>query len=89
MKKEKVATNVDTRYTAQDWDGFQQLVSASNIQDKEVILRVLSMYKDPEQREQQIKNISSAFRELADEVLPQLRRSRLTINYDLIGRSDD
>lgn len=89
LKKEKVATNVDTRYTAQDWDGFQQLVSASNIQDKEVILRVLSMYKDPEQREQQIKNISSAFRELADEVLPQLRRSRLTINYDLIGRSDD
>lgn len=89
LKKEKINTNVDTRYTAQDWDGFQELVSASNIQDKEVILRVLSMYKDPEQREQQIKNISSAFRELADEVLPQLRRSRLTINYDLIGRSDD
>lgn len=89
LKKEKVSTNVDTRYTAQDWDGFQQLVSASNIQDKDVILRVLSMYKDPEQREQQIKNISAAFRELADEILPQLRRSRLTINYDLIGRSDD
>lgn len=89
LKKEKISTNLDTRYTAQDWDGFQQLVQASNIQDKEVILRVLSMYKDPEQREQQIKNISAAFRELADEVLPQLRRSRLTINYDLIGRSDE
>jgi Flp pilus assembly protein TadD len=89
LKKNKIDTNVDTRYTAQDWDGFQELVKASNIQDKDVILRVLSMYKDPQQREEQIKNISAAFRELADEVLPQLRRSRLTINYDLIGRSDD
>lgn len=89
LKKNKIETNVDTRYTAQDWDGFQELVKASNIQDKDVILRVLSMYKDPQQREEQIKNISAAFRELADEVLPQLRRSRLTINYDLIGRSDD
>lgn len=89
LKKQAIDANVDTKYTAQDWEGFQELVSASNLQDKEVILRVLSMYKDPEQREQQIKNISSAFRELADEILPQLRRSRLTINYDLIGRSDD
>lgn len=89
LKKQEIDTHVDAKYTAQDWEGFQQLVSASNIQDKEVILRVLSMYKDPEQREQQIKNISSAFRELADEILPQLRRSRLTINYELIGRSDD
>ena len=88
LKKQEIDTHVDAKYTAQDWEGFQQLVSASNIQDKEVILRVLSMYKDPEQREQQIKNISSAFRELADEILPQLRRSRLTINYELIGRSD-
>ena len=63
-------------------------MAASNIQDKDVILRELSMYKDPEEREQQIKNISSAFRELADGILPQLRRSRMTINYELIGRSD-
>lgn len=81
--------NVDAKYTAQDWEGFQQLVSASNIQDKDVILRVLSMYKDPEERETQIRSLSAAFRELADEVLPELRRSRLTINYNLIGRSDD
>lgn len=54
-----------------------------------MILRVLSMYKDPEERETQIRNLSSAFRELADEVLPELRRSRMTINYNLIGRSDD
>ena len=80
---------VDAKYTAEDWDGFQELVKASNIQDKDVILRVLSMYKDPQEREQQIKNISSAFRELADGILPQLRRSRMIINYETVGRSDD
>jgi Flp pilus assembly protein TadD len=81
--------NVDAKYTAQDWEGFQELVKASNIQDKDIILRVLAMYKDPQEREQQIKNISSAFRELADGILPQLRRSRLIINYETIGRSDE
>ena len=89
LKKIKMNANVDAKYTAQDWEGFQELVKTSNIQDKDVILRVLSMYKDPEEREQQIKNISSAFRELADGILPQLRRSRLTINYETIGRSDE
>lgn len=79
---------VDAKYTAEDWDGFQELVKTSNIQDKDVILRVLSMYKDPQEREQQIKNISSAFRELADGILPQLRRSRMIINYETVGRSD-
>ena len=88
LKKIKMDANVDARYTAQDWEGFQELVQASNIQDKDIILRVLSMYKDPQEREQQIKNISAAFRELADGILPQLRRSRLTINYETIGRSD-
>ena len=88
LKKTKTDTNLDTKYTAEDWDGFQELVRASNIQDKDVILRVLSMYQDPEEREQQIKNISSAFRELADGILPQLRRARMTINYDVVGRDD-
>ncbi len=89
LKKIKMNANVDAKYTAQDWDGFQELVKASNIQDKDIILRVLSMYKDPEERERQIKNISAAFRELADGILPELRRSRLTINYETIGRSDE
>jgi len=80
---------IDAKYTAQDWEGFQELVKASDIQDKEVILRVLSMYKDPEEREQQIKNLGSTFKELADGILPQLRRSRLTINYEVIGRDDN
>ena len=89
LKKTKVNTDVDARYTAQDWDGFQKLVAASNLQDKDVILRVLSMYQDPQEREQQIRNMSAGFRELADGILPELRRSRLIINYETIGRSDD
>jgi len=89
LKKGKIETTVDTKYTAQDWDGFQELVSKSNIQDKDLILRVLSMYSDPEQRETEIKNISSVYKTLADEILPQLRRARLTANYDVIGRSDE
>ena len=89
LKKQKMNADIDAHYTAQDWDGFQQLVSASNIQDKDVILRVLSMYKDPQEREQQIRNMSAGFRELADGILPELRRSRLIINYETIGRSDE
>ncbi len=89
LEKAKIDAAVDTKYTAQDWEGFQELVSKSNIQDKELILRVLSMYSDPEQREQEIKNISSVYKTLADEVLPQLRRSRLTLNYEIIGKSDE
>ena len=89
LKKAKINAAVDTKYTAQDWEGFQELVSKSNIQDKELILRVLSMYQDPEQREQEIKNISSVYKNLADDILPQLRRSRLTLNYEIIGKSDE
>ena len=89
LKKGKIETEVDAKYTVQDWDGFQELVSKSNIQDKDLILRVLSMYSDPEQRETEIKNISSVYKTLADEILPQLRRARLTANYDVIGRSDE
>ena len=89
LKKTKMNAISDAHYAAQFWDGFQRLVQASNLQDKDVILRVLSMYKDPEEREQQIRNMSAAFRELADGILPELRRSRLIINYETIGRSDD
>ena len=88
MKQAHLTEPVEANYTAQDWEGFQQLVAASNIQDKDVILRVLSMYKDPEEREQQIKNMSAGFRELADGILPELRRARMTINYETVGRDD-
>jgi Tfp pilus assembly protein PilF len=89
LKKAKIDTNVDAKYTAQDWEGFQELVQQSNLQDKDLILRVLSMYQDPEQRESEIKNISSVYKNLADDILPQLRRARLTANYQIIGRSDE
>lgn len=89
LKHNKVNADIDAHYTAQDWDGFQKLVAASNLQDKDVILRVLSMYEDPQEREQQIRNMSAGFRELADGILPELRRSRLIINYETIGRSDE
>ena len=90
FRKEKMQdVAIDAHYTAQDWEGFKQLVEQSNFQDKDLVLRVLSMYPDPEQRECEIKNISSVFSKLAEEVLPKLRRSRLIANVKIIGRSDD
>ena len=89
LKKAKIDAPIDAKYTAQDWEGFQELVSKSNIQDKELILRVIAMYQDPAQRESEIKNISAVYKELANTILPQLRRSRLTLNYEIIGKSDD
>ncbi len=89
LKATKVETGIDAHYTAQDWEGFKQLVAVSNIQDKDVIIRVLEMYKDPEERERQIRNMSAGFQELADGILPELRRARMIINYEVIGRSDE
>lgn len=74
--------------TPEDWEGFQKLMKASNIQDKDLILRVLSMYSDPEVREKEIRNISAAFDDVKKEVLPKLRRAKFTVNVDLIGKSD-
>jgi len=89
MKKLKTSVKIDTKFTPEDWEGFQKLMENSNIQDKEVILRVLSMYSDPEERERQIKNLSAAYQKIAEEILPQLRRSRLKLTVDIIGKSDD
>jgi len=91
MKKDKVTEfgELTANFTPEDWEGFQKLVAASNIQDKELILSVLSMYKDPEQREQEIRNLSSIFDQLADQILPQLRKSRITASINVIGKSDD
>ncbi len=90
LKKDKITEfgELTAQFTPEDWEGFQELVSNSNIQDKELILSVLSMYKDPEQREKEIRNLSSVFEVLADEILPQLRRSRLTASVNVIGKSD-
>jgi tetratricopeptide (TPR) repeat protein len=75
--------------TPEDWEGFEKLMRESNIQDKELILRVLSMYSDPAVREREIKNISATFKEVADKILPQLRRSVMTLNVDVTGYSDE
>lgn len=89
LKKLKATVTIDSKFTAQDWEGFQKLMEASNIQDKEVILRVLSMYSDPEQREAEIKNLSAAYKAISEEILPQLRRSKMVLSVDVIGRSDE
>lgn len=89
LKKDKVDITVESNVTAEDWEGFQKAMEASNIQDKELVLRVLSMYTDPEERETQIKNLSAVFETIAEEVLPALRRSRLVLTTDLIGKSDE
>ena len=91
LKKDNITEfgELTANFTPQDWEGFQRLVAASNIQDKELILSVLSMYKDPEQREREIRNLSSVFDQLAEEILPQLRYSRITASIDVIGKSDE
>ena len=88
LTKNKVKTIVKTKYTPEDWDGFQDLMQKSSIQDKELILRVLSMYSDPEVREREIKNLSASFTAVANDILPKLRRAKITANVDLIGRTD-
>ena len=91
LAKDKVKEfgELTAQFTPEDWEGFQKLVSQSNIQDKELILSVLSMYKDPEEREREIRNLSSVFDQLADQILPQLRYSRITASIDVIGKSDN
>jgi Flp pilus assembly protein TadD/outer membrane protein OmpA-like peptidoglycan-associated protein len=89
LKKNKVANAVESKITAEDWEGFQKAMENSNMQDKDLVLRVLSMYSDPEEREAQIKNLSSVYGTIAEEILPALRRSRLILTTDLIGKSDD
>jgi len=88
LKKLKTTVTLDSKFTAEDWAGFQTLMENSNIQDKQVILRVLSMYPDPEQREREIKNLSVAYKSIAEEILPKLRRSRLTLTVDVTGKTD-
>lgn len=93
FKKSKVdgtpADYITVNTTAEDWDGFQKLVQASDIQDKETILRVLSMYSDPDVREKEIRNMSKVFLVLQEKILPELRRSKMVANVDQIGYSDD
>ncbi len=89
MKKIQQNVTVDSKYTAEDWEGFQQLVSGSNIQDKELILSVLSQFSDPDQRETEIRKLSAAYTALATDILPQLRRSKMRVTLSVAGKTDE
>jgi len=88
-EKAPIAAPVNVSTIAEDWEGFQELVAASTIQDKELILRVLSMYSDPMVREREIKNMSKVFKTLADKILPELRRARFIANIDYSNYNDE
>lgn len=89
LDKGEVEAELISKYTAEDWEGFRELMEKSDIQDKELILRVLSMYSDPEVREREIRNLSSAFTDVAEDILPKLRRAKITASVDLIGKTDE
>ncbi|MBO7112523.1 MAG: hypothetical protein J6V75_01040 [Bacteroidaceae bacterium] len=89
VKRAKANADITSNYTAQDWAYFQTLIEKSTLQDKDLILRILSRYDDPEKREAEIKNLSAVYKDLASDILPQLRRARLNLNYQTIGRSDE
>ncbi len=89
LNKAKAEANVVTKSTPEDWDGFKAAMEKSDIQDKDLILRVLSMYDDPDVREKEIKNLSAAYKVIAEEILPPLRRSSISVNAELVGKSDD
>ena len=91
LKKDEMAdfSEITKQWTAEDWNGFKTLVEASDIQDKALIIRVLNDVQDPELREEKIRELSHVFDELADEILPQLRRSIITASINVIGKSDE
>lgn len=90
LKKDKIKEfgELTANFTAEDWEGFKTLVEKSDTQDKNLILEVLKMYQDPEEREREIHNMSNVFEQLAEEILPQLRYSRITAAINVIGKSD-
>jgi Flp pilus assembly protein TadD/outer membrane protein OmpA-like peptidoglycan-associated protein len=91
FKKHKVKIDdklFNVKNTPEDWEGFKTLVSQSNIKDKELILRVLGMYSDSQQREQEMKNMAKTWDELSNDILPKLRRSQFTLNAEIQSRTD-
>lgn len=94
LKRNKIkADSLDTFYTlnprGEDWDGFQRAMQASNVPDKDLVLRVLQMYPDVTKREEEIRNMAATYKEIAEEILPQLRRSEMRLNYDRVGKTDE
>jgi Flp pilus assembly protein TadD len=93
MKKHKMTFDEATFFSllpkGEDWTGFKEKMEQSSIADKQLILRILEMYSDVTKREQEIKNLAATYTEVAETILPQLRRSQITVNYDIVGRSDE
>jgi Flp pilus assembly protein TadD len=93
-KTKETKTNIENELfsvqsTPEDWDGFQRMMQESNVPDKEMILRILNTYSDSEKREKEIKNISKAYTEIADQILPKLRRSKITVSGEKKCRTDE
>jgi Tfp pilus assembly protein PilF len=89
LKKAKMQGEITPEQIAEDWEGFKELVENSSIQDKQLVLNVLGRISDPDRREQEIRNLSAAYKELEDEILPQLRYSKVTATVRNIGHTDD
>lgn len=93
MKKHKMTFDADAFFNlkpkGEDWEGFKQKMQASDIADKELILRILEMYNDNSKREEEIRNLAATYVEIADKILPELRRSQITVNFEITGRTDD
>ena len=85
---EETGLDVDAAAYGEDWDGFKEMVAASDIKDKNLILQVLSLYNSPAEREAEIKNLSSVYGELKDDVLPELRRAQIVNSTDIQGKTD-
>ncbi|HEX2617879.1 MAG TPA: hypothetical protein VHL57_10075 [Flavobacteriales bacterium] len=83
----------DSLYTlnprGEDWAGFQSAMQASTFADKDLVLRVMQMEPDVQKRENEIKNMAATYKEIADDILPKLRRSEIKLNYDITGYSDE
>ena len=73
----------------EDWEGFKKAMQASNVPDKDLVLRVLEMYPDVSKREEEIRNMAATYKEIAENILPTLRRSEMDLNYDLVGKTDE
>lgn len=89
ISKDIDINDVQVKSIGQDWDGFQEAVQESNIEDKDLILRVLSMYSDPAVREREIRNMSQVYSEINDKVFPELRRARFIADVDYQNFSDE
>ena len=91
LKKDKISNfgEIVTEFTPEDWEGFQKLIEESNIQDKDLILSVLKMYSDPNQREEEIRNMASVYGEIESEIMPKLRYSKIRATIKTIGKSDE